>query len=460
VRVFRLPLLALALLLALAALLPLEPAPAFAQPSCSFNLGFKALRDQIPQIVGDCLENERFNPANGNAEQRTTGGLLVWRKADNWTAFTNGSLTWVNGPFGLQSRPNGSRFEWEAGPPGQPVVRAPAAPAAPPAPPSAAGRSRSEQAASATRSGWATVVGVAGPSVVLAESASGERLRVWHLGIIGPTEDQGDWAAQSTEVHRQLLARGARVWLEAEAGREAPFDGLVLRHVLRDGDPARPVAGELLRAGTVWVFPHLQHAYVEAYADRQAEAVRARAGAWGLTGSSAVFLPRGEQHGGYPINPRVLAALQVLDRTETGHALLSSVNRFPVEIGVAPTGPGEIAHFIPRFYTIQLSESVMSSSPESLAAALVHELTHTRQMLDELIDGQEFDCYEAEIEAFNRTAEFWQALYGLGGKVPARGTRLDGLEAELNETLEQYQRGFIAERVRRSYVHQCSARTG
>src|SRR2546425_9627105 len=116
----------LLLVLVLAAL----PAPAAAQPACAFKLGFKAITDQIPETVGGCLEDEHFNTANGNAEQRTTahhgrGGLLVWRKADNWTAFTDGYWTWINGPFGLQQRLNTQRFPWEAG-----VM--PAAPAPPP----------------------------------------------------------------------------------------------------------------------------------------------------------------------------------------------------------------------------------------------------------------------------------------------------------------------------------------
>ena len=68
-------------------------------------------------MIGDCLENERFNLQNGNAEQRTTGGLLVWRKSDNWTAFTDGATTWLNGPCGLQSRPNtGPNYDWEGQP--------------------------------------------------------------------------------------------------------------------------------------------------------------------------------------------------------------------------------------------------------------------------------------------------------------------------------------------------------
>ena len=80
---------------------------------CDFQAGFKALRERIPKIVGDCLEDEHYDPLNGNSLQSTSGGLLVWRKADNWTAFTDGATTWVNGPFGLQSRGNGERFPWE-----------------------------------------------------------------------------------------------------------------------------------------------------------------------------------------------------------------------------------------------------------------------------------------------------------------------------------------------------------
>ena len=80
---------------------------------CQFVLGFKTLRDLVGHdVVGECLENQRYS-ANGNAEQQTTGGLLVWRKADNWTAFTDGYRTWINGPNGLVQRLNTERFEWE-----------------------------------------------------------------------------------------------------------------------------------------------------------------------------------------------------------------------------------------------------------------------------------------------------------------------------------------------------------
>lgn len=87
--------------------------PAARAGTCTFVLGFKAIRDQIPATVGDCTEDEGHNPANGDAVQRTTRGLFVWRKADNVTAFTDGYRSWVDGPYGLQQRLNAQRFSWE-----------------------------------------------------------------------------------------------------------------------------------------------------------------------------------------------------------------------------------------------------------------------------------------------------------------------------------------------------------
>ena len=116
----------LAVLLAvqLLSIIPSAP-PAGAQlAGCTFSLSFRILRDQIPQIVGECLEDEPVNPASGDVEQRTVGGMLTWRKADDLTTFTDGTTTWINGPQGLVSRPNaGPPFPWEA------AVAAPAAPA-------------------------------------------------------------------------------------------------------------------------------------------------------------------------------------------------------------------------------------------------------------------------------------------------------------------------------------------
>ena len=98
---------------AVSLLVPVAPATSQAA-GCSFHLGFAALAAMIPADVGACVEDENHNPLNGDGLQHTTGGLLVWRKADNWTAFTNGYETWINGPQGLQKRRNEERFPWEA----------------------------------------------------------------------------------------------------------------------------------------------------------------------------------------------------------------------------------------------------------------------------------------------------------------------------------------------------------
>lgn len=91
---------------------PAVAAPGTQTPSCQFVLGFATLHRLIPAIVGNCLANESHS-GNGDGLQPTEHGLLVWRKADNLTAFTDGFRTWVNGPFGIQMRLNTQRFDFE-----------------------------------------------------------------------------------------------------------------------------------------------------------------------------------------------------------------------------------------------------------------------------------------------------------------------------------------------------------
>lgn len=85
--------------------------------SCSFELGFKVFHELTGNLVGNCVADEQHNPTNGDGLQSTTKGLLVWRKLDNWTAFTDGYHTWINGPYGIQGRLNVERFAWEGGTP-------------------------------------------------------------------------------------------------------------------------------------------------------------------------------------------------------------------------------------------------------------------------------------------------------------------------------------------------------
>ena len=126
----------LAVVFALSLLTPATIAPTTASAdACQFVLGFKLIHDMIPAIVGDCTVDEHHNPNNGDGLQETTGptgkgGLLVWRKTDNWTAYTDGYWTWVNGPNGLQKRLNTERFSWEK----DPIVQPTPAPTPPPTP--------------------------------------------------------------------------------------------------------------------------------------------------------------------------------------------------------------------------------------------------------------------------------------------------------------------------------------
>ena len=122
--------LALRLSIALAVLISLGSL-AQAQSKPEFRLGFKALADQVPAVVGEPLEDEHWGD-NGDSLQMTTKGLMAWRKADNWTAFTDGSRSWINGPAGVQERANDQRFAWEQDTPVSP--RAPGVAATTPTP--------------------------------------------------------------------------------------------------------------------------------------------------------------------------------------------------------------------------------------------------------------------------------------------------------------------------------------
>jgi phosphohistidine phosphatase SixA len=72
------------------------------------------MRDLVgAATVGECLENERQIAGNGNAEQRTTNGLLVFRALDQRVLFVGSNQTWINRDGAVVTRPNNQRFEWE-----------------------------------------------------------------------------------------------------------------------------------------------------------------------------------------------------------------------------------------------------------------------------------------------------------------------------------------------------------
>ncbi len=120
---------------AIALVLMAVGAPAHAQNlNCQYVLGFAAIYNQIPDIVGPCRSNESYD-ANGNSNQYTANGMMQWRKADNFTAFTDGYRSWVNGPCGVEMRLNTQRFPWESNLERMPVVASACGSPVPPPPP-------------------------------------------------------------------------------------------------------------------------------------------------------------------------------------------------------------------------------------------------------------------------------------------------------------------------------------
>jgi hypothetical protein len=100
----------LASLLCCLALAP--PAAAQSASQCTLLDTFRSLHDAAPSEVGECRGGQ-IDEDNGDASQATNKGLLLWRKADNWTVFIGPSRTLILGPEGPTRRANTERFAWE-----------------------------------------------------------------------------------------------------------------------------------------------------------------------------------------------------------------------------------------------------------------------------------------------------------------------------------------------------------
>jgi len=176
---------ALAALAGLLGIVPPVGAAPLAAP-CQLTGGFKTLGELVPE-VGECVEDARAEATTGNTLQKTTGGLLVWRRAGNWTAFTDGFHTWVNGPFGLQERLANERFDWEE-------ALAPA-PSAGPAAPVGCAPIDNDDAARAARLGDA-VNGTIPPAIWSRSADNPDRIAYRYYSFAG----DGASAALAAEV--------------------------------------------------------------------------------------------------------------------------------------------------------------------------------------------------------------------------------------------------------------------
>lgn len=69
--------------------------------SPAFAFGIAELQALVGAAMGDPLECEHTNPANGDTEQRTTTGLAYFRPSTNTPSFTDGYRHWALTPQGV-----------------------------------------------------------------------------------------------------------------------------------------------------------------------------------------------------------------------------------------------------------------------------------------------------------------------------------------------------------------------
>jgi hypothetical protein len=340
-----------------------EAAPPEQAAGCRFVLGFAQLRSLVgAPVMGDCLEDEHFNPANGDTLQHTTGGLLVWRKADNFTAFTDGYRSWVNGPYGVQVRLNSQRFPWERDPLG-------------PAAPAASGGCSSEQArvafdAAPTADGALQVSGTVTNGCPVAVD-----LTLDVLERAGPEPNSRPVAEAPTVAIAGLPPGQARDFAVRVPG---------------------PAGGRI----EVTAVPVPTSARGVACVD--------------LGGSRCT-----------PVHERALSAVEALRRLPEGAELLRGTAD-AVRVTLAPLPPNVLGFYSTRSHTIGISSQLDGTTRAVRATVLAHELRHALDHVQGRLPtsqaATEEDCYRSERDAFVVTARVWSALWQ--GRLPAEGNPL------------------------------------
>jgi hypothetical protein len=363
------------LVVALLLALLLLPGSAGAAPldqavGCRFVLGFAQLRGLVgAQVVGDCLEDEHHNPANDDTLQRTTGGLLVWRKADNFTAFTDGHRSWVNGPSGPQVRLNSQRFPWERDPV-RPAELAPSEGCAPET-------TQVAFAAAPTPDGALQVNGTVTNGCAVAVNVTLDVLE-----RAGP-EPTSPPVAEAPTVFVSGLPpgqpRGFAVRLPGPTGGRIEVAAMPVPSSLR-GAACLEVGGQRCTA----------------------------------------------------VHERVLSAVDALRRLPEGEELVRRTAG-AVRVTRISLPPNVLGFYSPRSRTIGISSALDDTTRAVRAAVLAHELRHALDHVEGRLPtsrrtATEEDCYRAERDAFVVTARVWSALWQ--GRLPAGG---DALYARMNE---------------------------
>ncbi len=377
-----------------------------AQTKPEFRLGFKALADQIPLVAGEPLENEHWG-ANGDSLQQTTTGLMVWRKADNWTAFTNGSRTWINGPNGVKERANEERFEWES-------VATPTPQATPtqtPAPTST------------------LIPATPTPTVApcfLSDSAVTMRL----------TRGR-DWAWQAEGTIRNTCpdpmdAEVNVVVYRTSAGPPIMDAPSVFVRNLPPGQ-SRSIS---TRIPTVRDYGGYRCFVVSALTDNDVYAT-ADVGATKML----------------EFSPHLANSIFQLKRVDGGQWLLRVAAENGVRIRSETTDIGVLGYYDPKTRIITLDARLEAYSAWVRAATLAHELQHAADDAVSRLIGTRSECYRNEEAAFRRQAQVWGALWQ--SQLPEEPTVVHSMLNDVSRTVERDPVGFAMELEVR-YYGQCS----
>ena len=458
----------------------LAASTAQAEADCQFVLGFKTLRDLIGHdIVGQCLENEHYNTI-GDSVQQTTGGLLVWRKADNWTAFTDGYRTWINGPNGLQQRLNTQRFEWEADyAPGGGIATPKATPAPASQPTPDTGPIVDPILAHAYHVMRLSPIGNAGADVFVRSGASAQ------FGALGDTASRWDLSPSRIVINEEYRRETpealayALIWPTAmladykENGPPQSWEECMFDIALHHGFQAQ-----------YWLDTFGEHGkqnptQLEQWANRMMALYReGTLGSWVVRQSA--YQQFCAQFGGTPaltptptptprpaptpkpaperfVDPLLQEAMRIMRTTEFGEVLyqayigstITYIAFAHLERHGAPDAEG--IHEGSR-NRILLDEVLRDESHYVRVAVLVHELMHARPGRD-YSDYSTEECFEEETLAFSAQAKWWYEKFGRDGKQNPTEK-----EQQENYRLQAWLDGRMGEVVRGSdgYQEQCA----
>ena len=154
-------------------------------------------------------------------------------------------------------------------------------------------------------------------------------------------------------------------------------------------------------------------------------------------------------------DPRVEAALSLLDATPATNHLRAVLENNQVDVHFVSMAPGIYARYSVARHVIEIDERWIDSDEVTLAAVIAHEATHAQDAVSGyLSSGGASACIDSEVRAFRASAVFWLSQYGPQGKPNANSE----LDLQLNSIADRQQRdpAGLEQLVRQTYSQQCS----